>query len=562
MSTREIAEPKLRVGASARTGEWAFVLGTLAMVLAITALPYLYSHLSAPADRQFMGIMLNVPDHAQYFSWMRELSEAPLAANKLTSEPNAPVFFNLLWWALGRLAVTTGLSYAGAFQVLRVVATAAFFVLLYRLCAYLLRDRWARRTAFLLTAVSSGFGWVLVLLKHTVLDGRLLYPLDVYIAEGNTFLSILAYPHFVAAATYIAVFELVLRGQESGQLRYSVAAGVVALFLGWQHAYDLILMYGVIGGYTLLVALRDRRVPRYLVRGLVVIVAMSVWPGLYSFVLTSLDSLWGQVLSQFTNAGVYTPNPLHLVVLLGPAFLLALYTLVRDKPLRLQGLDNRRLFVRAWLLGNLVLIYLPVNFQVHLLNGIQVPIAIIATEGLRTHIVPLLGRVTAQRWPTLRASVPVLAATALLLVVMPTNAYLWAWRFVDLGRHNYPYYLHRDELAAMAWLESNALPEDVVLSSETVGQYVPAYTGAHAFLAHWAQTVNYYERREQVRSFFDEETPDARRRQILHAHGVDYLIHGPAERALGAYDPQELPSLLPVYESGVVRVYRVAGNEP
>lgn len=557
MSTREIVEPKLRIATSVRAGEWAFVFSTIAIVLGITALPYAYAHLSTPWDRQFMGIMLDVPDHAQYFSWMRELSGAPLAANKLTSEPNAPVFFNLLWWALGRLAVTTGLSYAGAFQVLRVVATVAFLVLLYRMCAYLLEGRWARRTAFLLTVVSSGFGWVLVLLKHTVLDGQLLYPLDVYIAESNTFLSILAYPHFVAAATYIALFELVLRGRERGQLRYSVAAGAVALFLGWQHTYDLILMYGVIGAYTLLVALRDRRVPRYLVRSLVVIVAMSVWPGLYSFALTSLDPLWARVLSQFTNAGVYTPNPVHLIVLLGGTFLLALYTLARDKPLALQHLDDRRLFVRAWFLSNLVLIYLPVNFQVHLLNGIQVPTAIIATEGLRRHVVPLLRRVIDERWPKLRASVPVLAATGLLLAVMPTNAYLWVWRFADLSRHDYPYYLLHDELSAMAWLDGQARPDDVILSSEVTGQFIPSLTGVHAFLAHWAQTVDYYERREQVQTFFSGETTDAQRRRILGEHGVDYVLHGPAERAVGAYDPHLLAGLQRVYVSGDVMVYRV-----
>ena len=52
---------------------------------------------------------------------------------------------------------------------------------------------------------------------------------------------------------------------------------------------------------------------------------------------------------------------------------------VKANPLRLRGLDNKELFLRGWFLANLVLIYVPVDFQIHMLNGWQVPIAILAT---------------------------------------------------------------------------------------------------------------------------------------------------------------------------------------
>ena len=37
-------------------------------VLVVTSLPYLYGYLSSPPDRQFMGLMLDIPDHGQYLS--------------------------------------------------------------------------------------------------------------------------------------------------------------------------------------------------------------------------------------------------------------------------------------------------------------------------------------------------------------------------------------------------------------------------------------------------------------------------------------------------------------
>jgi hypothetical protein len=74
--------------ADKKVSEWRFVIVTIIVVLVVTSIPYIYAYLSTPADKQFMGILLNVPDHAQYFSWMRELTYANLAANKLTPEPN------------------------------------------------------------------------------------------------------------------------------------------------------------------------------------------------------------------------------------------------------------------------------------------------------------------------------------------------------------------------------------------------------------------------------------------------------------------------------------------
>ena len=546
------------VSAQARAGirsEWLFVWGTIAFVLALTALPYWYGYASTPPDKVFMGIMLDVPDHLQYFSWMRELTHAHLAANKLTPEPNAPVFFNLLWWGLGRFGSLVGWDYAQSYQFLRVTATVLFLLLVYRMCRLLLPNRLMRRTAFLVVVFGSGFGWVLVLLKYTVMQGVLLYPLDVFVAEGNTFLSILGYPHFIAAALYIFIFDLVLRGQARGDLRYAVGAGLFALFLGWQHAYDLIIVYAVLFAYALLLTLRDRRLPWYLVWSGLIVGGISCWPALYSVLLTSFDPIWRAVLAQFANAGVYTPNLLHLPILLGPAFLLALLTAFLDRPWRLRGMDDKTLFVRGWFWITFVLIYLPVDYQIHMLNGWQVPIAILATRGLFEYVAPFVERRSRRRglaWPVQRWLV-----AALILAILPTNVYLWTWRFVDLGRHDSPYYLQRDEVAALAWLEKNVQPDDVVLSSLTLREYVPAITGAHAFLAHWAQTVDFYTKADMVERLFSGAMPPDEQAQVLDRFGVDYILVGAAdvvgpESSLFAANSSNIVLDLPR-----VRIYRV-----
>jgi hypothetical protein len=153
------------------------------------------------------------------------------------------------------------------------------------------------------------------------------------------------------------------------------------------------------------------------------------------------------------------------------------------------------------------------------------------------------------------------AAIAFILIVLPTNLYLWAWRFVELARHDYPFYLYKDETAALDWLRENSSPEDVVFSSIDLGQYVPAISGNTAFLAHWAQTVRFYDKRERVARFFDAAVADSERARTVHAFDVAYVLHGPAERALGGYDPATTSWLNLVYSERQVNVYSVLSDE-
>jgi len=536
--------------------EWQFVLGVSLFVLILTLLPYLFGYASAPPDQKFMGLMMNVPDHGQYLSWYKGFQTSLLVPNRMTPEPNEPIFFNLLWFSLGRIGTLTGWDYAFVYQLFRLAAGAVFMFVLYFFCRQTMNDpRW-RRTAFALIGLGGGLGWVLVLLKYTVTGGELLYPLDVYVAEGNSFLCILAYPHFtIAAALIIAVFGLLLTGARRGQLRYAVAGGIVGLILGWQHAYDILILYGVPGVYTLLLTFRQRRLPRYWVQALFILGAISVWPALYSVWLTTADPLWETVLDQFANAGVFTPNPFHLFILMGLPLIAATVACVIRLRRRGEEADDAplpqdtELFILTWFVVGFVLNYVPTDFQIHMLNGWQVPVGLLATWGIYRYLVPALAR-HQSKWTSL---LPIL----FVLMTLPINIYLWVWRYVELNRHDYPFYLHDDETAALAWLDEHTSPDEIVFSSLTVGQYIPGIAGNTAFLAHWAQTVDFYTKEELVEEFFAEDTVDETRQQILKIFDIAYVFYGPAERALGGFDPSRADYLEPVLTLSSVELLRV-----
>lgn len=534
--------------------EWYFPAGVALLLLLITAIPWAYAWLSTPPDKQFMGILLNVPDHIQYFSWMRELATANLSANKLTPEPNAPVFFNLLWWGMARAGTLLGVDYAGMFQVLRWVATLICLPLIYLMVAWFLEPKLWRRTAFLVIVLGGGLGWLLVVGKYTVMAGKLLWPLDLYVVEPNTFFAILASPHFVGALIYIGVFDLFLRGLVLRQWRYPVLAGLLALFLGWQHAYDLLIVYAVIGVWTLLVWLQEKRFPTFAVLACVIVGAISVTPAIYSVLLTSLDPLWAEVLAQFANAGVFTPPLYRLPILLGIPFVIALYEAIRQHPWRVAALPQPLLLLQGWFWIYFLLVYLRTDYQIHMLNGWQIPIGILATLTLFTRIVPWLKQHLGGAWGNrLVRWAPLL----LILAIIPTNLYLYMWRISELRRHDAPYYLHVDEVQALTWLRDNAAPSSVVMAPLKFGQYVPALAGTHAFIAHWAQTVDYYGKQELVAEYYNVETPTEDRTRILDEYSVDYVVFDRETEQLDATQVADSAKL--VYESPdqAVQVYAV-----
>ena len=578
-SSQTVERDEPRTAVSAR--EWTFVAIVCVALLAITSLPYLYAYATTPAGSRYMGVMVNVPDHVQYFSWYWDFTRSNLAIDRLTPEPNAPVFFNLLWWMLGRVGGLLGVDYVVMFQVLRVVATAGFLIVLYRICAWFLPELWQRRAAFLTTVLAGGFGWILIALREVFnlpqfIWGTPDYPLQlsllIFTFEPNTFYSILSTPHLVGAGLYMLAFELVLRGESARPWRMAVLAGLWTQFMGWQHGYDLFLVWGILATYGLFKVLRDREkgwrsIPWRLVWMGVILVALSAPAGLYSFLLTQLDPIWRNVLGQFGNAAVYSPMPWSVWVLMGPAFLLALAQQWRIGLFRLRGLSDRDLFLKAWFWANFALLYLPTDYQIKMLNGWQVPVAILATQFVFDAVIPWLRR----RLPALASRAPQLAVAALLLLVVPTNLYLTAWRFVDLGRHTYPYYLRTDEVAALDWLRANGTGNDVVMASLAVGQYVPAVSGERAVLAHWAQTVDYFNKREEVKAYYDPSTTATERRALLDKYNVRYVIVGPVERGMESAEiaPQVIEGrsevavdwaaagLTPVFESDTVTVYEV-----
>jgi hypothetical protein len=528
---------------------WTLVTAAL---FGVTMLPYWFGWSAAGPDAVFMGLLFDVPDHAQYWAWVTSSARDGLfISNALTPEPNPASFMNPMMWLLaqGRRA---GVGFPELFQLWRAVGAMVAVGGIVWCTRVLVTDPEQRRTARWVALLGGGFGWALVAVK--VIGGlpETPFPTDVYTVEPNTFWAVLSYPYLALAQGLLA---LVLTAAWQAYQQPSVSrVGVAALgaaVLGAFHAYDLLIVYAVLGAAVVLIALRRRRVPWRLV-GVAVAVGLASAPiALYYRHLTTATPLWRDILAQYANAGVWTPTPPHMIILMGLPLLLA----VAGGWLRRRGPD-RELFVIAWALAGGLLPYLPVVYQIKLLTGWQVPLAILAASAWHEAWSRYAPRVLARAGATG-------ATLALVVLVVPTNLYLVGWRFVELRRHSTPYFVSTGERDALAWLAERRTDRDVVLAREDFGRWVPGYTGMRAALAHWAMTARYFERRRVMDAFFSERLPEDDRAAVQAAVGATYVVwSAPPGVAPTPFDPGEGGTRELVFARPAARIYRVHAGRP
>lgn len=556
VSLRSITGPlRARAARTDTRRQMVTVAAFVALLLLITALPYVYASFGAPRGRVFQGILFNIPDTTRYWSWMRDYRSSLLVDNRMTSEPNTPAWFSIVWLALGLLQALTDWSSATMYQLLRLGGGAAFLVILwwfYTLLTNSIVERWL---AYGVANLGGGLGWIWVLDKYLNGLDNPRFAQDIYLAQPNTFFALLALPHVLVATTLLlGCFGLFLQAERQGNnLRLYGWSGVCALVLGLHHAPELIILYSVLLGYVFVICIRAHHVLWGRIRGLALVVALSLPLVVTGMVLTA----GGPILDRVSGVrmGLEAAGQLNLPVLLGlPLLIVVGYAVVqlsrRSQPTRhaprFPGVNTRlpATFLWVWTVVGFMIFAVPSNLQTTLLNGYQVPLALLAARailGLGSRVAPRFAR-----W------LPAL----FVLATLPTNVYLLGWRMLDMHRANAPYFLSRGDVAALTWLNDRSLEKAVVLSSQDVGQFVPALTGHRTVLGHRRQTLHFFEKQSAVQHFFDADTSTNERHDLLRTYDVRYIIYGPEERVLGTFQPSADPTLKPVFTAPEVVVYQ------
>ena len=200
----------------------------------------------------------------------------------------------------------------------------------------------------------------------------------------------------------------------------------------------------------------------------------------------------------------------------------------------------------TWVVAVPILLYVPTSIQRRFLDGYQTPLALLGAWGIWTTLVRL--RHLQIRVVTVSISIVVMMLSNVLLIV---SALVLVW-----GRTG-PVFRPVGEQRAVDWLVHQTSAE-VVLSDYVTGNFIPTRGPVRVFLGHGPETMESEEKRELVGLFFDATTDDTWRRRLLKQYGVDTIFWGPAERALGGFDPQAAPYLRQIYDKHEYAIFEFA----
>jgi hypothetical protein len=462
-----------------------------------------------------------------------------------TPEPHSATFFYVFHVLLGKLAalvswgdLTRGLvwTYHGA----RLIFGMGLLFTVYRFLAAFTERVMVRRLAWLMVTFGGGLGWLLVVLGQPGWLGSM--PLDFILPEGFTFLILYGFPHIALARTLLlwgTLFLLRAWGQNSKRHvpdhRWAALAGFLWLLMGVIVPFYVLVAWAIMGGMGIALTVRERRIPWRKAALAILAGLCAVPPVAYTAWVTANDPVYSIWASQLLMP---SPHPLHYLVAFGPSLLFA--SLAVPRVWRGRGPGWAAL---TWVIIAPLLVYLPFSAQRRLVEGVQVPLNLLAAWG-----------VSGLKWRGFRLRVLV---GVLLVGLSLTNVMLVLGNCLALRERPDPIYRDAGEVAALDWLGERAEFDDVVLAAYESGNYLPARAQARPFVGHGPESIRADEKKALAAQFFAATTDDVWRRDLVAEYGVDWVFWGPWERALGTFDPHAAPYLQPVYEAGSYTIFQV-----
>ncbi len=500
--------------------EYRWLVISSIVVVLIASLPDLAGVLAATPDRIFTGLQVNPLDGVSYLAKMRlGWTGAWLFQLRFTAEQGSGAFLFTYFIALGHLARLLNLPLIAMFHLARLAGSFALLWMIYHLIARFTDSIDLRRRTWWLVALSSGLGWLAALLGHA--DSS-----DLTIAESNTFYSLMANAHFaLAAALMLALFIGVIETTRL-TLRRVIGLSALSIALAIIQPFAPFAVYAILGIVLLLIWQRDRSGPRRSFAAALIAGVITAPLLLYMYLATQSDPTL-RVWSMQNQ----TPSPPPIDYVIGYGLLIV--AAIPGARSAWQRRSNWDVLLIVWIVVTVPLLYAPIPLQRRLSLGLHIPIAMLAASGL--------SQVIHVKWPRRLA----------IAVTMPTSIFIVIGFIGGAVTHSPHIYLTANEAAAFNWLQANAPFDAVVLAAPDTSAFIPAFAGQRVVYGHPYETVDADRKRQLVVDFFAGKID---RSAAVRDNGIEYVMIGPRERALGSVDWLSFPV---VFTAGDVTVYAV-----
>lgn len=522
----------------------------------VTTLPYVVAALRTPEGDVFTGVLTAYDDTFTYLAWMRQSADGHLLACDLfTSEPQACEFFLPLWVALGFVSRIAHAPIALSFHAARLLATLLLLIVARIVAASVMKSRTRLRYTLWMYAMSGGLGWLVFSLKNRneLIGGVASGSIDLTMPEAIAFRAGYAQVHFAVGTSLLCwAILLYFRGLVEKRAGRAAVAGLLISLLAVVHPYmvfvGFLIAIAALLTWPLLAPEMIGRTQKLQMARVAVVFGVTMIPGVAYLVYLDRSNWVAHEWLRVTN----TSSPAPWEYALGFGALLVLGVLGFRLVLRTRVSYGRLLLV--WFLAQAALLYLPVNFQRRLVEGLQLPISIVASVA----VLYISNRISRNSRKYRRAFL-----TLVLVVVSLTNIGFIVGQTISAASIDIAdrrRYVSADLIDSFQWLRANAQRDAVVFSSYLTGNLTPSMTGLRVFLGHYGQTVRSDEKGAQVTAFYAGGLSEGDARQLFADHRVRYVIYGPFERAIS--ENFAAPKWLRLaHRAGDVELYEVTNHD-
>jgi hypothetical protein len=525
---------------------WVWWFSVILCVL--TFIPYLMGYFLQGSDKVFSGFLFGVDDGNSYIAKMLlGANGAWLFQTPYTAYEQNGAFVYFPYLLLGKLTAPPGQheQLVAIYHLFRAAATIFLVFTTYEFLALFIHSKALRRLGTGLILCGGGMGWLSLVGFNALWSGRM--PVEYYSPEAFGFLMIFGLPHLACARALMlwGLRNYLDGGNLTAHWKSILKNGVIWTGVGLMQPMIIIVAWGAIGADLLVRGMINywlRRMGKridgsgYLssLRKAILVGFLSAPLVVYTFVAFRLDPY----LRNWEKQNVLTSPPFTDYLL---AYALILPFAILGIRLALRKQIKEGILLTGWLLIFPILIYLPLTIQRRLIEG-----AWIALVGLALVWMETQSKVSQKRL----SGVFSLSFITSVLVIFGST-YILFQRYP-------PIYLPANEVKAFHFLAEHTQPRAVILAAEEVSNPLPAWAPLRTLAGHGPESVNAVEILEEEKVFFQPQTPDNKRKELITRFQVAYVFWGPQEKEYGSWNPSQAAYLRPVYQNKDYQVFKVA----
>lgn len=450
--------------------------GVSFLFIVVTIVPYMYGWaLQNDEWRYTWAHRLSVMDFFVYDTYINQLAEGvALPRNMYTHEPTKGIV-QLVWMLPAVFVKLFDVSAGLALQIFRILLIPLGVAVLYALVKLTQRERHGQIPALFFFILSSGVGYIIPIMNGVIREFRVggyVWPMDLWVGESNTFLTLLRTPHILLSLILLAsTFLFGIQYLLSGSRRRRAVACLSAFVLMWIHPFYVVTIVAVLGAYA---------VYSFILRFSDAGRALWLW---FACSLATAPGVAYYAWLYFTDAGfqakasqnlLYTP-PLTFTLLsyggLAVFALLAVILFWRSENIAIR-------FCVVWAVVGSALLYAPLTFQRRLTEGLHIPLAILSFQIIFPFVLKRLGIVGTR-----------VAMIFIIGIFSLSNINVYFVDLLLLSKRTYYLYLPQAEVGAAEWIRANTQREDVILAPWQQSSWLPSITHRPVYAGHWVETL-------------------------------------------------------------------------